>query len=355
VAEGSGAARGTIVKALSGFYYVRIRGPESSGECVYRCRARGVFKKEGVSPLVGDEAEIDILDEEDGFVTNILPRRNEFVRPAVANIDLFVATVAARDPAPHPETLDRFLATAEAAFADAVVCVNKIDLGPARVVTDVYGGIYDTFPVSARTGDGMAALKARLAGKRSAFAGPSGVGKSSIINFLLGSGGRGAAGDLGESGEPIGAGSPGAGGEPGAPGEPGTPGSPETASAPPAAPEIETGGVSRKTGRGKHTTRHVEIYATDFGAELFDTPGYTSFDGVSAEPETVGSLFPEIARLGEGCRFDDCTHTDEPGCAVREAAEADGIPRSRYRSYLRMLDEAKERRKHFQKRKDVVY
>jgi ribosome biogenesis GTPase len=334
VAEGSGAVRGTIVKALSGFYYVRICGPESPGGRVYRCRARGVFKKEGVSPLVGDEAEIDILDEEDGFVTNILPRRNEFIRPAVANIDLFVATVAVRDPEPHPETLDRFLATAEAASADAVVCVNKTDLGPARVVTDVYGGIYDTFPVSARTGDGMAALKARLAGKRSALAGPSGVGKSSIINFLLGSGGRGAAG---------------------ASGEPRIPGSPETAAGPPSAREIETGGVSLKTGRGKHTTRHVEIYATDFGAELFDTPGYTSFDGVSAEPEEIGSLFPEIARLGGGCRFDDCTHTDEPGCAVREAAEAGGIPCSRYRSYLRMLDEAKERRKRFQKRKDVVY
>ncbi|MDR2163081.1 MAG: ribosome small subunit-dependent GTPase A [Clostridiales Family XIII bacterium] len=283
---------GTIVKALSGFYYVRIRERESSASRVYRCRARGVLKKDGISPLVGDEAEIDILDDDDGVVTAILPRRNSFVRPAVANIDLFVATVAAHDPEPHLETLDRFLAVAEAASADAIVCVNKIDLGSADFLVGVYDGIYDTLPVSAGTGEGMDALKAALAAKRSAFAGPSGVGKSSIINFLLRDG------------------------------------------------VIETGGVSRKTGRGRHTTRHVEIFRTDFGAELFDTPGYTSFDGATVEPEEVGSLFPEIARLSAGCRFDDCMHLFEPNCAVRDAASEGNITGSRYSSYLRMLDEA---------------
>jgi ribosome biogenesis GTPase len=264
---------------------------------VYRCRARGLFKKDGITPLVGDEAVMDILDEEDGFITEILPRRNSFVRPAVANIDLFVATVAVRDPEPNPETLDRFLAAAEAASADAAICVNKTDLGPADFLADVYGGLYDTLPVSTKTGEGMDALKARLAGKRSAFAGPSGVGKSSLINFLL-------DGD-----------------------------------------EIETDGVSRKTRRGRHTTRHVEIFATDFGAELFDTPGYTSFDVVPAEAAEVADLFPEIAKLRGKCRFDDCTHADEPGCAVRESADSGGIAGSRYRSYLRMLNEVKENRR----------
>jgi ribosome biogenesis GTPase len=309
--------RGTIVKALSGFYYVRIRGdaadggevygagPSAYGEPdggpskgrIYCCRARGLFKKEGVSPLVGDEVVIDLLDEEDGFITVILPRRNAFIRPAVANIDLFVATMAVCDPPPNPETLDRFLAAAEAASADAVVCVNKTDLGPPDPLTGVYGGIYDTLPVSAVTGSGMDALKARLTGRRAAFAGPSGVGKSSLINFLLGGN------------------------------------------------ETRTNGVSRKTRRGRHTTRHVELFGTDFGAELFDTPGYTSFDGATVAPEEIGGLFPEIARLSGGCRYGDCTHADEPGCVVRDAVGAGGIAPGRYRSYLRLLNEALENRR----------
>jgi ribosome biogenesis GTPase len=286
--------RGTIVKALSGFYYVRICERGSRGDRAYKCRARGIFKKEGITPLVGDDVMIDVLDDEDGFITEILQRRNSFIRPSVANIDLFVATVSVRDPKPNAEVLDRFLVTAEASSAEAVVCINKIDLGPADLLVDVYGGIYDTLPVSARTGEGMGALKDRLAGKRSAFTGPSGVGKSSIINFLLEGG------------------------------------------------EIETGDVSRKTGRGKHTTRHVELFETDFGAELFDTPGYTSFDGASPEPVMLGKLFPEIAELSEDCRFDDCMHADEPDCAVRKAADEGIVSGSRYGSYLRMLDEAIE-------------
>jgi ribosome biogenesis GTPase len=309
-------ARGAIVKALSGFYYVSVSGgdcgdgvsgdggsagrgdvcggasPDASGGSVYKCRARGIFKKEGISPLVGDEVLIDVLDEEDGFVTQILPRRNSFVRPAVANIDLFVATVAVCDPDPHTEVLDRLLVTAEAADADAVVCVNKADLGDVDFLSDIYAGIYDTLPVSARTGEGMDALKAKIAGKRSAFAGPSGVGKSSVINRLIGR------------------------------------------------DETETGVVSRKTGRGKHTTRHVEIFRTDFGAELFDTPGYSSFDGVTASSSGLGFFFPEIADAAGGCRFDNCLHADEPECAVRAAVGAGVIAESRYGSYIRMLNEA---------------
>jgi ribosome biogenesis GTPase len=326
--------RGTIVKALSGFYYVKTRGQESRESSasreslvsrespvlrespespasresredrVYKCRARGLFKKDGITPLVGDDVVIDVLDDEDGFVTEILPRRNSFIRPSVANIDLFVATVSAREPKPNEEVLDRFLVTAEASSAEAIVCINKIDLGSADFLVDVYGGIYDAFPVSVRTGEGLRALKDRLAGKRSAFSGPSGVGKSSIINVLLEGG------------------------------------------------DIETGDVSRKTGRGKHTTRHVEIFETDFGAELFDTPGYTSFDGVPPDPATLGMLFPEIAGLSGGCRFDDCMHADEPDCAVRAAVDAGSIPGSRYGSYLRMLDEAIEAAKG--KRKGTV-
>jgi ribosome biogenesis GTPase len=229
-------------------------------------------------------------------VTEILPRRNSFVRPAVANVDVFVATVSVRDPEPHAWVLDRFLVTAESAGADAVVCVNKIDLGPAPEIGEIYEGLYDTVTVSARTGAGIAGLKERLTGRRAAFAGPSGVGKSSIVNGLLG---REAA---------------------------------------------ETGDVSGKTGRGRHTTRHVELFGTDFGAELFDTPGYTSFEGAAVEPALLGSMFPEIAAASEGCRFDDCLHADEPDCAVRAAVEKKRIDASRYASYLRLLGEALERK-----------
>jgi ribosome biogenesis GTPase len=284
--------RGTIVKALSGFYYVKIGGGR-----IYRCRARGIFKKDGLSPLVGDEALIDVLDEEDGFVTEILPRRNSFIRPAVANIDLFVATVSVNDPKPHPEILDRFLATAEAAGAEAIICVNKTDLGAATELENIYSKLYDMVEVSAKTGAGIGGLENLLAGRRSAFAGPSGVGKSSIVNRLLG---RDAA---------------------------------------------ETGGISGKTGRGKHTTRHVEIFEMGGGAELLDTPGYTSFDGTLVEPEEIGGLFREMAQLSEGCRFDDCMHADEPDCAVLEACADGRIAPSRYDSYRRMLSESLDRRK----------
>jgi ribosome biogenesis GTPase len=164
-------------------------------------------------------------------------------------------------------------------------------------LTDVYGRVYDTLTVSALAGPGMDALKARLVGRRAAFAGPSGVGKSSIINFLLGR------------------------------------------------DEIGTGALSRKTKRGKHTTRHVEIFETDFDAELFDTPGYTSFEGVSAEPAEVAYLFPEIAARSGKCRFDDCTHTDEPDCAVLGAVLRGEIAKSRYDSYRRMLGEAVENKR----------
>jgi ribosome biogenesis GTPase len=234
---------------------------------------------------------IDILDDEDGFVQEILPRRNSFVRPAVANIEMFVATVATRKPKPHMDVLDRFLISAEAAHAEAIVCVNKIDLGSADGICGIYGGIYETIPVSAVTGEGIEELKKKLSGLKVAFSGPSGVGKSSIINSLLGH-------------------------------------------------EVSaTGGISGKTGRGKHTTRHIEIFETNFGAALFDTPGYTSYESSEMDARELGDCFPEFAGLKTGCRFEDCLHTDEPNCAVRDAAGRGEVPESRYGTYLRVLGE----------------
>jgi ribosome biogenesis GTPase len=323
--------RGTIVKGIAGFYYVK------TSEDVYMCRARGIFKKEGVTPLVGDDVMIGIQDETEGVVNEVLPRRNAFVRPPIANIDLFVAVVAAKNPAPHPEVLDRFLVTAEAAGVDAIVCVNKTDLradadgkaddaqaddahtdnaqaddasasdgdmiGADASIEAIYTSLYPTVSVSAKTGWGIEALKALIGSRRVAFAGPSGVGKSSLINRLLVHG------------------------------------------------NLITGEVSAKTGRGRHVTRHVEIFETDFGASVYDTPGYTAFETWAGKRTGFGygeevrldTFFPEIALYGRDCRFDDCRHTREPGCAVTAALRDGLIAASRYASYTELLAEQDSR------------
>jgi len=291
--------RGTIVKALAGFYYVEPNSTEAAASHgLFQCRARGLFKKKGSSPLVGDEVEVRLtLDEEvEGYVTEIFPRRNEFVRPPIANIDLYLATVSIKDPMPNFETLDRALATAESQDVDAAICIGKADLGSPQYILDVYGGIYPVAVVSALSGDGIAELKDMLKGKRAAFAGPSGVGKSTLINKLIGS------------------------------------------------DQAETGVISGKTGRGKHTTRCVEIINTDFEAGLFDTPGFTAFEGVRDDEADIASYFPEFAGHSGNCRFDNCRHVDEPDCAVISAVNDGEIARSRYDSYVKMLKEARSRK-----------
>jgi len=282
-------ADGQIVKALAGFYYV------DTGEAVYRCRARGIFKKDGVTPLVGDYAGISIQDEEEGVVDSIEPRRNAFIRPPVANVDIFVVTVSTAEPEPSLELTDRFLITAEAADAEACVCINKDDLLPAEAkrIASVYEGLYPTVVMSAMTGDGIPELKALLAGKSAAFAGASGVGKTSLIALLTGE------------------------------------------------EDLETGDVSGKTGRGRHTTRHVEIFKLKDGTRVYDTPGFSSFEASEASDlrdANIDALFPEFEDyLGE-CRYKDCRHENEPDCVVRKALENGDIQRSRYDSYIRLLE-----------------
>ena len=279
---------GQIVKALAGFYYV------DTGGTVYRCRARGIFKKEGLTPLVGDYVRISIQDAEEGVVDEILPRRNAFIRPPVANIDIFIVTASAAEPEPSLELTDRFLITAEAAGAEACVCINKDDLSPAAAkrVAEVYEGLYPTVVMSAATGEGVPELRKVIAGRSAAFAGASGVGKTSVIALLLGE------------------------------------------------PALETGEVSVRTGRGRHTTRHVELFALGGGTKLYDTPGFTSFEaGLAADLEGINpdALFPEFEEYLGGCRFKDCRHENEPECAVRAAAGDGRIKGSRYYSYLKLL------------------
>ncbi|MDR1797204.1 MAG: ribosome small subunit-dependent GTPase A [Clostridiales Family XIII bacterium] len=305
---------GLIVKALSGFYYVeafedgKAAGNARAGcaPTVYQCRARGLFKKEGatrVTPLVGDRVRFDVTDEKDaeGYVTEILPRRNAFIRPPVANVEVFLVTVAAKDPDPNPELTDRFLVSAEAADAEAVVVVNKDDLSPAaaRKMAQIYRGVYPVAVVSAQTREGTDALWEMIKGRTVAFAGASGVGKTSLLACW--------AEDLAAS--------------------------------------METGEVSRKTGRGKHTTRHVEIFRCADGTLLFDTPGFSAFEPAEAANLAAGRmdmLFPEFLPYLGGCRFDNCSHTHEPGCAVRAALEAGKIRQTRYGSYVKVLEEVEK-------------
>lgn len=291
---------GRIQKALSGFYYV------DTGEMILTCRARGKFRKEGISPLVGDRVEVRELGNREGFIERILPRRNAFARPAVANIDQLVVIASAAIPKTDPFLIDRVASIAALKDCRVAVVLNKCDLEPADALYDIYHASgFPTLRVSAETGEGMEDLKALIAGKLSAFTGNSGVGKSSILNAL----------------------------------------DPEF--------HLQVGEVSTALGRGRHTTRHVELHRLSCGGEVVDTPGFSSFDAEELDlelkrrlPETFLEFLPY---LGE-CRFVGCSHTREKGCAVLEALRQGKIQKSRHSSYLRLYEELKPLRDWQEKR-----
>lgn len=284
--------KGRIRKALSGFYYV-----ESDAGLV-TCRARGRFRKEGVSPLVGDRVEFTLTGEADGVIDAIEPRRNCFARPAVANIDQLVIVASDAIPRTDPYLIDRMTAIAALKDCAVLVCVNKCDLSRADELCAIYEKTGLPYLLtSAETGEGVEALRQCLAGKLSVFTGNSGVGKSSLLNAL----------------------------------------DPRFA--------LKTGEVSQALGRGKHTTRHVELFALENGAEIIDTPGFSSFDteelGLELKaklPETFLEFVPYLDR----CRFVGCSHTKEKGCAVLDAVRSGAISRARHESYLRLHRELKE-------------
>ncbi len=279
---------GVIYKATGGFYYV------SAGVDVFECRARGRFRHDHVTPLVGDRVRIAPLESGKGVVDEILPRKNSFRRPAVSNIDQLVLVASGATPRTDPFLLDRMAASAALAGAAPVICINKCDLDPAGELFAIYTSAgLPTALVSARTGEGMDSLAALLAGKTSAFAGNSGVGKSSLINALS------------------------------------------------SRVSLRVGEVSEKLGRGRHTTRHVELFRLDNGAVVADTPGFSSFEEDASDlrrKEALQYAFPEFAPYLGGCRFPGCSHRKEQGCAVL-AALADGkIRPSRHASYVRLYD-----------------
>ena len=280
------------MRALSGFYDVRSEG------ALIRCRARGRFRLDGLSPLVGDRVELETEDGGDGVICRVLPRRNAFDRPAVANVDDLVMLLSAALPVTDPYLVDRVTVRCEKNRCGVLLVINKCDLDPGVRLREIYRSTgYGVFPVSARTGEGLDGLRRAIRGKVCCFTGNSGVGKSSLINAL-------------------------------APGL-----------------AIPVGEVSRKLGRGRHTTRHVELFDIGGGTLLADTPGFASFGDENETPilkEELPDLFPEFAPYLHACRFDDCTHRSEPGCALRDAVEGGQVHPSRYGSYLRLYGEAEK-------------
>ena len=280
---------GTIQKALSGFYYVQC------GEDLVTCRARGKFRHQKVSPLVGDHVSVTVQPDGSGSLDEIFPRRNAFQRPAVANLDQLVIIASGAIPVTDPFLLDRIIALAESKDCQPVLCINKWDLVEAEELYAIYAGAgFPTLKVSAATGQGIEELRALLAGKTSAFTGNSGVGKSSILNAL----------------EP--------------------------------AFQLATGEISEKLGRGRHTTRHVELYPVA-GGLIADTPGFSSFeDDQLLETERLQHCFREFAPYLDQCRFIGCSHVKEKGCAVLDAVKEGKIHPSRHRSYVRLYEQARE-------------
>ena len=280
--------KGTIIKGIAGFYYVK------SGETVYRCRAKGTFKEQGIKPAVGDEVHFQIGAEEDNMlVTEIMPRKNCFIRPFVANVDCFVIVTAAKRPAPILRTIDRFMVMAEKAHTDVVFCINKCDLnGKQKELKQIYGPIYPVVCTGEGMDEGLDQLRQIIRGRKAALAGASGVGKSTILNRLY----------------------------------------PQAL--------METGAISEKSQRGKHTTRHSELFALDDeGTMIFDTPGFTSFDILTADEEELQFLYPEIGAFAGKCRYDNCRHLAEPECAVKQALAEGIIAESRYNSYKEQMEE----------------
>ena len=282
---------GRIVRSLSGFYDVQT--PEG----IVTCRGRGSLRRSGESPLTGDFVEITV-EKGKGMVEKILPRKNRFVRPAVANVDALVVFAANVNPVTEPFLIDRVAAIAGDQEVPVYICVNKCDLDPAVDLVRIYTNA--GFPVicaSAETGEGVEQLRSLLQGKLTAFTGNTGVGKSSMLNALC----------------------------------------PDLA--------LPTGEVSEKLGRGRHTTRHVELF--DLGQDTFvaDTPGFSSFDTDQMDillKENLQYAFSDFAPFLGKCQFHDCSHRAEPGCSIRQAVDAGGIEKTRYDSYLRLYEKAEQ-------------
>lgn len=289
---------GKIIKGIAGFYYVYV---EEHG--TYECKAKGVFRNQSIKPLVGDNVRIDIIDEDKkiGNVSEILPRENELIRPAVANIDQALIVFAVKKPNPNLNLLDRFLVMMEFQNIETIICFNKTDIGEDEYIKElksIYNQAgYQVILTSTTDGSGIEKVRDVLKGKNTVFAGPSGVGKSSMLNVLTN--------DY----------------------------------------MMETGQVSKKIGRGKHTTRHSEIFNIEHDTYVFDTPGFSSLYVPGMTKGKLEDYFPEFFAYTNQCRFIGCAHIGEPDCEVKRAVAEGKIADSRYENYKLMYAELKEKEK----------
>ena len=291
--------QGKIVKGISGFYYVHVVGTG-----IYECKAKGAFRNQKIKPLVGDNVEIAVIDEEKkkGNVEEILPRKNELIRPAVSNIDMALVIFASAKPDPNFNLLDRFLCMMEYQHVPVTICFNKCDLvteDEKKALEDIYKPAgYDIIFTSAKQGVNLDELKALLKGKTTTVAGPSGVGKSSLINQLQDS------------------------------------------------VYMETGNISEKIERGKHTTRHSEIIPLGNDAYIMDTPGFSSMDMPGFEKEDLWTCYPEFLPHEPYCKFQGCSHISEPNCGVKDALAEGKISTVRYENYKLLYEEMKQIKKY---------
>lgn len=287
---------GRIIKGVGGFYTVLC--PDGK---TFVCKARGLFRKRGETPLPGDDVSFTVDKKGEGYLREIRPRRSELIRPAVANIDMLIIVVAASEPAPDLELADKLLLYCAKQGVTPVLAINKCDDGEtaeSRAIAEQYKGAVDNVVMlSARTGFGLDKLSALLNGNTVCLAGQSAVGKSSLLNALLGL-------------------------------------------------DLKTGELSAKTERGRHTTRHAELLTAPFGGLIADTPGFSMLESVPLEPEDIPKLYREFAEYAGMCRFLGCLHLSEPDCEVKRAMEDGRIDKARYERYKKIVNEAIEQRRH---------